>query len=96
MVSTFTIVAKDVAGKGANPSFVSILFCGWSIARGIASILGPIAASALFDPTATGSDFGRYGFKSITIFVGVMSLLSGLGGIAIGFARRRQNRIRGE
>ena len=94
MVSTFTAVARDVAGSSANPAFVSILFCAFSISRGIASIIGPIVAAALFDYSSSdggggGGDFGKYGFKKITIFVGIMALLSAFGGVGLGFARKK-------
>ena len=86
--SVWSSVAKDIAGT--NAQLPALIFSCFGIARGIASVLGPILASTLYDERLLDSKegtFGLFGFRNIIIFVGCLSFLSGLGGIAMGLAR---------
>ncbi|GAA6064424.1 hypothetical protein JCM10212_001199 [Sporobolomyces blumeae] len=82
--------ARDVAG--ANPQTSTTLFCIFGIFRGIASIIGPYISTSLYDENAVHSgqqEWGRFGFRSIIEFVGVMSFLSAGGGVALAYFKKR-------
>jgi hypothetical protein len=62
----------------------------YTIMRGIAAIVGPLVAAKLYRPDlkADAAVFGSFGFRSLTIFVGIMmSLVAGLAVLAE-FSRR--------
>ncbi|GAA5989766.1 hypothetical protein JCM11641_006027 [Rhodosporidiobolus odoratus] len=79
---------------GANPHASTMVVSSFSIARGIASIVGPFIGTALYDPHEAESrpKWGRFGFSRVIIAVGVLSLLSSLGGPALAWARREKTR----
>ncbi|GAA5911405.1 hypothetical protein JCM8208_005048 [Rhodotorula glutinis] len=83
--------ARDAAG--ANPHLSTMIFCLFGIVRGVASIVGPFISTGLYDEKLAGDEraaWGRFGFRNIIVFVGVMAGLSGLGGPAVYWARRRK------
>ncbi|GAA6030517.1 hypothetical protein JCM8097_006184 [Rhodosporidiobolus ruineniae] len=87
--SCWGAAARD--GAGSNPHTSTLVFCLFGIVRGICSIVGPYIATALYDPKDTTSsadaNWGRYGFRGVIIFVGLMSFLSAFGGIGLAWAR---------
>jgi hypothetical protein len=86
--SVWSAVARDVAGTNSQTS--SLIFCSFGICRGIASILGPILASVLYNPGASqDTNWGRFGFRGITIFVGTLALISAFGGVGLGMLKNR-------
>ncbi|BGP21062.1 hypothetical protein JCM10213_007580 [Rhodosporidiobolus nylandii] len=78
---------------GSNPHSSTIAFCAFGIVRGVASIVGPFVSTTLYDPPRTGKGedlaWGRFGFGSVIIFVGVMSFASAFGGAGVWWARKR-------
>ncbi|BGP52410.1 hypothetical protein JCM10450v2_008388 [Rhodotorula kratochvilovae] len=92
--STWGATARDVAG--ANPH-ASTMFLGWvGIFRGIASIVGPFISASLYEAhlahDGDGTEWGKFGFRRIIVFVGVMCFVSAFGGPAVGWARRDKAR----
>ncbi|GAA6052562.1 hypothetical protein JCM3770_003244 [Rhodotorula araucariae] len=88
--STWGAAARDTAG--ANPHLSTMIFCLFGMVRGVASILGPFISTGLYEETLAHEEraaWGRFGFRRIIVFVGVMSALSALGGPGIWWARRR-------
>ncbi|GAA5932290.1 uncharacterized protein JCM15063_001181 [Sporobolomyces koalae] len=82
--------ARDAAG--ANPQTSTAIFCIWGIMRGIASLVGPFVSTSLYneeEAKTEGHAWGRFGFRKIIVFVGVMSFLSALGGVSLGYLRKR-------
>ncbi|GEM11869.1 MFS monocarboxylate transporter [Rhodotorula toruloides] len=75
--SCWGAAARDAAGQ--QPHLSTLVFCLFGIFRGIASCVGPFVATALYDPKAAQehSSWGRYGFRKVIIFVGVMSFVNG-------------------
>jgi hypothetical protein len=57
-----------------------------SVARGLACVIGPIVANSLYDSSklADSSHWGRFGFRSVMIWVTVTALASGVAGLALG------------
>ena len=55
-----------------------MVFSTFGVGRGLASIVGPLIASALYDPSHAkdAGVWGRFGFRGIMIFVGVMAISS--------------------
>ncbi|GAA5971252.1 hypothetical protein JCM21900_004199 [Sporobolomyces salmonicolor] len=93
--SSFSAAARDVAG--ANPHASTMIFCTFGIVRGIASIVGPMISTSLYKPDETDSArqaWGRFGFRDVIVFVGVMSFLSAFGGVALGWSRLRMLRAK--
>ncbi|BGP44162.1 hypothetical protein JCM10449v2_008226 [Rhodotorula kratochvilovae] len=89
--STWGAAARDAAG--ANPHLSTMIFCMFGIVRGVASIVGPFISTGLYEEALAHEEraaWGRFGFRRIIVFVGVMSALSALGGPGIGWARRRK------
>ncbi|BGP52411.1 hypothetical protein JCM10450v2_008389 [Rhodotorula kratochvilovae] len=89
--STWGAAARDAAG--ANPHLSTMIFCMFGIVRGVASIVGPFISTGLYEEALAHEEraaWGRFGFRRIIVFVGVMSALSVLGGPGIGWARRRK------
>ncbi|GAA6012714.1 hypothetical protein JCM11491_002539 [Sporobolomyces phaffii] len=82
--------ARDVAG--ANPQTSTTITCLWGIVRGVASLVGPFVSTSLYEKHQAKSsepEWGRFGFARIIVFVGCMSFASSLGGVALGYLRRR-------
>ncbi|GAA5996746.1 hypothetical protein JCM5350_008373 [Sporobolomyces pararoseus] len=82
--------ARDVAG--ANPQTSTTIFCLWGVVRGVASLIGPYTSTSLFisnDPSSDGQEWGRFGFRKIIIFVGSMSFVSAIGGLMLGYLRKK-------
>ncbi|KAM0750468.1 MFS general substrate transporter [Meredithblackwellia eburnea MCA 4105] len=88
--SVWGSVAREVSGTNSQTS--SFVFCAFGIHRGIASLVGPIIASTLYNKHEAEKlgTWGRFGFRAVTIFVGVMALVSAFGGVALAGARRIQ------
>ncbi|KAK4053330.1 hypothetical protein OIO90_003942 [Microbotryomycetes sp. JL221] len=81
--STWTACARDVTGTNVQGSTLIISMFG--VARGTASIVGPIIASKLFDERAVhdASGWAAFGFRKIIIFVGCLAFASGVSGGAL-------------
>lgn len=65
----------------AGDSQVSTLtFSIFGVSRGIASIVGPLIASGLYDESKSKDTnaWGRFGFEKIIVFVGVMAITSAI------------------
>ncbi|GAA5861711.1 hypothetical protein JCM1840_005238 [Sporobolomyces johnsonii] len=93
--SSWSAAARDVAG--ANPHASTMIFCTFGIVRGVASIVGPIISTSLYKPDETDSArqaWGRFGFRDVIVFVGVMSFISAFGGVGLGWLRRRMLRAK--
>ncbi|BGP35981.1 hypothetical protein JCM10296v2_007833 [Rhodotorula toruloides] len=92
--SCWGAAARDTAG--ANPHLSTIIFCTFGIVRGCASIIGPFISTTLYDSKVAQehSSWGRYGFRKVIIFVGVMSFASAFGGAGLKWARAKQRRER--
>ncbi|GAA5932294.1 uncharacterized protein JCM15063_001182 [Sporobolomyces koalae] len=79
---------------GSDPFIAGFLLCQWGMIRGLASIVAPFISTGLYDEKAAHSNsdsWGRFGFQSMIIFVGVMSFVSSFGGIVLGFLKMRSN-----
>lgn len=68
---------------GTNPQLAAQVFSFFGVVRGIASIVGPLAASLLFDSSTEQGEDGRPDYARLVKFVGAMALASALTGIAI-------------
>lgn len=81
--------ARDVAG--ANPQTSTTIFCLWGVVRGVASLIGPYISTSLFSESnrADEQGWGRFGFQGVIIFVGLMSFVSSIGGVVLGYLRKR-------
>lgn len=78
-----------------DPHLPSLIFGTFAMSRGIASIVGPILATQLFDPMTTVdfTGWGHFGFDRVILFVGVTSFISGVGGIVVEGARRYKKKV---
>ncbi|GAA6064425.1 hypothetical protein JCM10212_001200 [Sporobolomyces blumeae] len=86
--------SREVAGT--DPYLSSTLLCGWGMIRGLASIVAPFISAGLYnekDADSTDS-FGRFGFRGIIVFVGVMSFVSSFGGVVLGFLKFKSDAAR--
>ncbi|GAA5945581.1 hypothetical protein JCM3775_000530 [Rhodotorula graminis] len=87
--STWGVAARDAVG--ANPHASSMIFCFLGCWRGIASIVGPFISTSLYNDKLAHDEraaYGRFGFRDVIVFVGVMSSMTALGGPGIYWARR--------
>ncbi|TNY22283.1 MFS monocarboxylate transporter [Rhodotorula diobovata] len=87
--SSWGAAARDVAG--ANPHVSSMCFCWLGMFRGVASIVGPFISTGLYEEdlaTDERASWGRFGFRKVIVFVGIMSSLTALGGPGVWWARR--------
>ncbi|CAE6425563.1 unnamed protein product, partial [Rhizoctonia solani] len=66
--------AASVEIAGSEQSSVSNIMGFFSMAKGLAAIVGPLVAAALHHPeqAATRSMYSGYGFRDVTLFVGSM------------------------
>ncbi|GAA6017893.1 hypothetical protein JCM10207_003490 [Rhodosporidiobolus poonsookiae] len=80
--------AREAAG--ANPHLSTLIVGTFSVARGVASLVGPYIGTALYSPedASSSSTWGHFGFARIIVFVGVVSGLGALGGPALVWAQR--------
>ncbi|GAA6052497.1 hypothetical protein JCM3770_003796 [Rhodotorula araucariae] len=87
--------AREAAG--ANPHLSTLIVGTFSVARGVASIVGPYIGTALYQPDLATSParWGRFGFARVIVFVGVVSVCSALGGPALIWAQRDRARRKG-
>ncbi|KAM0750692.1 MFS general substrate transporter [Meredithblackwellia eburnea MCA 4105] len=87
--SLWMTVSRDVSGTNLQKS--SLVFCSFCIARGIASVLGPLIASSLYRKSDSMkiATWGRFGFSQVIIFVGAMAIASSVGGGILGFVKRK-------
>jgi MFS family permease len=86
--ATWPASATDIA-RLRNMQSADVMI-SYTIMRGIAAIVGPLVAAKLYRPDlkADAAVFGSFGFRSLTIFVGIMmSLVAGLAVLAE-FSRR--------
>ncbi|GAA5905650.1 uncharacterized protein JCM6883_005397 [Sporobolomyces salmoneus] len=81
--------ARDVAG--ANPQSSTTIFCLFGVVRGVASLIGPYTSTALYNEkeASEGQEWGRFGFRKIIVFVGLMSFTSAIGGVVLGYLRKK-------
>ncbi|GAA5905771.1 hypothetical protein JCM6882_000454 [Rhodosporidiobolus microsporus] len=91
-VAAWSSSARDVAGS--NPHTASLIFCLFSVVRGVASIVMPFVSEVLYNrgERETSANWGAYGFGKMIIFVGVTAFLSSLGGLALHVLRLKQQR----
>ncbi|GAA5884015.1 hypothetical protein JCM16303_001360 [Sporobolomyces ruberrimus] len=92
-ISSYWGAATNEIG-GADPYISGLLLCAWGMIRGLASILAPFLSAALYNPNQaheTSDEWGRFGFRNLIIFVGVLSLFSSLGGVVLGFLKMKSN-----
>ncbi|GAA5866511.1 hypothetical protein JCM8547_000649 [Rhodosporidiobolus lusitaniae] len=80
--------ARDAAGS--NPHLSTMILGFFSVSRGIASIVGPLLGTALYDPKQAEerSSFGRFGFSHVIIAVGVLSFVGVFGAPMLVWARK--------
>ncbi|GAA5905786.1 hypothetical protein JCM6882_000458 [Rhodosporidiobolus microsporus] len=92
MVSAWGGAAKDVSGS--NPNTSTLVFCLFSVVRGIASIVMPFVSETLYeqDKRGEGAAWGAFGFEKMIIFVGITAFLSLLGGVALHFVRQQRRK----
>ncbi|KAK4048911.1 hypothetical protein OIV83_004467 [Microbotryomycetes sp. JL201] len=78
--SVWTACARDVTGTNVQASTLIVALFG--VARGTASIVGPIIASKLFDEQRVHDDSGwaPHGFRRVVIFVGSLAFGSAVSG----------------
>ncbi|GAA5996744.1 hypothetical protein JCM5350_008372 [Sporobolomyces pararoseus] len=76
---------------GSDPYISGNLLCFWGMIRGLASIFSPFLSAALYNRNEAHSKANSYGFRDMIIFVGTLSLVSSIGGIALGFLKRKSN-----
>ncbi|KAL7280779.1 hypothetical protein ACG7TL_005723 [Trametes sanguinea] len=81
-----------VESVGGQLEYAGMAFSGTAFFRGISAVVGPIIAGVLLQTgkgeTMAGG-FGRFGYGAVEIFVGSCALVTGLGSIAVAFARQR-------
>ncbi|GAA6009147.1 hypothetical protein JCM10207_004282 [Rhodosporidiobolus poonsookiae] len=92
MVPAWGGAAKDVAG--ANPNTSTLIFCLFSVIRGIGSLVMPTVAATLYDENKLGqhSSWGAFGFEKMIIFSGTTAFLAALGGAAMHLVRARRRK----
>jgi len=93
----FTSVWPSASSDIAGPDYSNNIVLGcFSVAKGLAAIVGPLIATKLHDPnmlpvSSAGSNskhFGGYGFTSVTLFVGGMMVATAAGGVLSWGAKR--------
>ncbi|BGP15560.1 hypothetical protein JCM10213_001349 [Rhodosporidiobolus nylandii] len=91
-VAAWSGAAKDISGS--SPHTATLVFCLFSIVRGVASIVMPFVSETLYDPEKSGQSatWGSGGFKKMIIFVGITGFLSAMGGVALQFVRQRRRK----
>ncbi|KAI0330843.1 MFS general substrate transporter [Cubamyces sp. BRFM 1775] len=77
---------------GSQPEYAGMAFAGTAFFKGISAVIGPIISGLLLQ-AGNGSSmhggFGRFGYGAVEIFVGSCALASGVGSMAVAFARQR-------
>ncbi|GAA6012717.1 hypothetical protein JCM11491_002540 [Sporobolomyces phaffii] len=85
---------------GTDPYISGVLLSFWGMIRGLASILAPFLSTSLYDGKEahihsqvelSNDGFGRFGFRDLIIFVGVLSLVSSFGGVALAVFKAHAN-----
>ncbi|GAA6043843.1 hypothetical protein JCM8097_007232 [Rhodosporidiobolus ruineniae] len=89
MVSAWGGCAKSVT---RDPTTSTLLFCLFSVVRGIASLCMPFVSEKLYDQAKAGerAAWGAFGFQKMIVFVGVTASCSALGGAAMWALRRKR------
>ncbi|GAA5905649.1 uncharacterized protein JCM6883_005396 [Sporobolomyces salmoneus] len=83
---------------GSDPYVSATLMASWGMVRGLASLFSPFLSSALYDPSEArwkSDSYGRFGFQDLIIFVGVLSLVSSLGGVTFGVLKKTAGKRKG-
>ncbi|GAA6023212.1 hypothetical protein JCM10207_004481 [Rhodosporidiobolus poonsookiae] len=89
-VAAWSASARDVVGPHQNPHTATLVFCLYSVVRGIASVCMPFVSDTLYvtGKEGIGAAWGAYGFRKMIIFVGVAAFLSAIGGIGLHYVQR--------
>ncbi|KAJ1301970.1 hypothetical protein OPQ81_000807 [Rhizoctonia solani] len=86
--SVWPAVSVDIAGS--EESVFLNVYGLLTMTKGVAAIIGPLIASALYRPeeAAVRNTYSGYGFRDVTLFVGSMMVATALGGVAAKWAKR--------
>ncbi|CAE6481324.1 unnamed protein product [Rhizoctonia solani] len=86
--SVWPAASADIAGseQSAFLNAYGLLTMG----KGIAAIVGPLMAAALYHPeqATVKNTYSGYGFRDVTVFVGTMMVATAVGGVATKLAKR--------
>ncbi|CAE7198992.1 unnamed protein product [Rhizoctonia solani] len=86
--SVWPAASVDIAGSEQS-AFLNV-YGLLTLTKGIAAVIGPLIAAALYHPeqAAVKNTYSGYGFRDVTIFVGSMMVATAAGGVATKWARR--------
>ncbi|KAF8749789.1 Major Facilitator Superfamily [Rhizoctonia solani] len=89
--STWPAACADIAGP-ENPEVIPNVYGFLGIAKGVAAVIGPVVAATLHrtNGPVVREAYSGYGFRDVTIFVGVMMFVTALGGVLSGILSRRR------
>ncbi|SCV68198.1 BQ2448_319 [Microbotryum intermedium] len=65
-------------GRRSDPSQSAVVFGYLAIVRGVASIVGPIIAGSVYEPTSVegGDRMGRYGMQNFVVLIGILGMVA--------------------
>ncbi|KAG8679833.1 hypothetical protein FRC11_003247 [Ceratobasidium sp. 423] len=86
--SVWPAASVDIAGS--EQSVFLYAYGLLTMGKGLAAIIGPLMAAALYHPeqAAVRNTYSGYGFKDVTVFVGSMMAATAVGGVATRLAMR--------
>ncbi|CAE6449617.1 unnamed protein product [Rhizoctonia solani] len=86
--SVWPAASVDIAGS--EQSVFLYAYGLLTMGKGLAAIIGPLMAAALYHPeqAEVGNTYSGYGFKDVTVFVGSMMATTAAGGVATRLAKR--------
>ncbi|CAE6348735.1 unnamed protein product [Rhizoctonia solani] len=80
--SAWPAASADIAGPD-HPEAIPNVYGFLGIAKGVAAVIGPVVAATLHSThgPVMKETYSGYGFRDVTIFVGVMMFVTALGGV---------------
>ncbi|CAE6466088.1 unnamed protein product [Rhizoctonia solani] len=86
--SVWPAASVDIAGSEQS-AFLNV-YGLLTMTKGIAAIIGPLIAAALYHPEQASikNTYSGYGFRDVTIFVGTMVMATAAGGVATKWVKR--------
>ncbi|KAH7322172.1 major facilitator superfamily domain-containing protein [Rhizoctonia solani] len=86
--SVWPAASVDIAGSEQS-AFLNV-YGLLTMTKGIAAVIGPLIAAALYHPeqASVKNTYSGYGFRDVTIFVGTMMVATAAGGVATKWAKR--------
>ncbi|KAH7335031.1 major facilitator superfamily domain-containing protein [Rhizoctonia solani] len=80
--SVWPAACADIAGP-EHPETIPSVYGLLGMAKGVAAVVGPVVAALLHRPqeSTIRETYSGYGFRDVTIFVGVMMFVTALGGV---------------